>query len=383
MKRVNLTIISVSCIFCLSEMATALSNQQTQEPSFSMFHEIPACRQLTEFYIENGQRKPIAQLSLPLEYHIHESIPSEYRPRIHDQAEDWNNTLGNEMVRINSKIDRGDPTATNSDQKNVIYLVDSEDYTAHILNSPNHDITKDPSALISSANSESIISPELAQNFLPITNADIFIREETLTNIGFYRHLLFATMRDLGIEGDFSNEHIEVIRSAIVEHIINMSSQDVKTFLIEDIEAGREELETFRETRSNQNLTSDVSDTIDRRLDEIDQRLEEIHNMTDEQIRTFKINLTYNRLSVDMDTMESESQSSITFENVIRHEMGHGLGLRDYVLFNNHPMRNLNIMGPYLVQAYGQITIRKEIGTFAIYGLYCLYSGYPDFIQHY
>ena len=374
MKRGHLIkIIFIMSMLCLPKVTVALFNQEVHKQSFSMFYNIPVCRSLVESYItQEGKVNPVAQASLPLEYYLHESIPKHYRPLFYDQAEAWNNTVGNEVIRINGEIDQGvfDPEPNGSDQKNVIYLVSKEDYI-RILNSHGNDITKGPNDLIPGI-SEITPKTEYTQNdlpFLPITDSDIMIREEVLTDIGFYRNRLFANMKHLGIEGDFNDEDIEVIKSAIVNHIINMSDEDVKAFLIEDFEVEKKELEALRNIEDYQDFISDT-------LDEINQRIEEVQNMTHEQIRQVRINMSYNLLYVNMDIMES--QSSFILQNTIRHEMGHGLGLRDYTLPDHHPIRSMNVMRPYLVEAYSQITILKEIDPFAVYGVFCLYKEYPN-----
>ena len=374
MKKIHLIkivfLLSAFCMPYLFKANMALASQQTQPYFFSLFYQIPMCRQLVASYEVETERydllRPVHQASLPLQYSLHESVPEEYIPLFYEEAASWNNIAGDEMVRINAEIDREpfDPQANGLDGKNVIYVIDQEDYV-HILNAPHNNIKEGPSALIPGISNITPLKTNLPQSapFVPIFDTDIIIREEALTDIGFYRHQLFTHMKRLGIEGDFHNEHIEVIRSAIVNHIIDMSDEDVKDLLIKDLEAQKA---TIRDQDRDPSL-----------LDEVDQIIAETQSMSHQRTRQVKINLANNLLSGDMDTMES--QSSIVLQNIIRHEIGHGLGLIDYIPPAHHPMRHRSTMRPYLVEAYGQMTILKEIDPFAVLGLACLYNEHPDF----
>ncbi len=376
MRKTYLTktvfIINIFCILCFSKVATAFFNQQVQQQLFSMFHQEQMCKSLVGSHITNNfEIKPVAQASLPLEYYIHESIPKGHRPFIYDQAEAWNNTAGNEIVRINSEIDRGvfNRRVNSSDQKNVIYLIDAS-------NDPNNNITTNADTVVPGASGVITSKAEFDLNtssFIPITDSDIMIGEGTLTDIGFYRNLLLVDMKSLGIEGDFNDKSTETIRRAISSHIINMTDEDVKALSIKLLEVEKERLEASRNTGS-------THDTIFDALNEMDQRIEGIQNMSTREARQFKNNISRTLLFVDMDLMES--QSSVIFQTIVKRKIGDGLGLMGYVLPDNHPMRHSNIMRPHYVEDYGQITTHKEIDPFAILGVFCLYKDYPTITNY-
>ncbi len=362
MKKAHLTKVAlIMSVFCFFKMTMAFSYQQAQQP-FSMFYQQPICQYLVYSYIEENEVKPIAQESLPLIYYFHESVSREHKPIIYDQVEAWNNITGNEVVRINSEIEYGafDPRTDNPDQKNVIYLIDEEDY-ARVLNSSGNDTIKGTSDIFLPGMSRIAISTTNNDQdaSLYITGSDILIREEVLTDISFYRYQLLIDMRNLGIEKDFSNESIEVIRDAIVDYMTNVSDEDLKAGLVRDI---------YRAT-AIQNPNPDSS-----QLDEINAYVE---SFTDERLRGIRTDAMNNLLSIDI-----SSQDSIVLQNTIRREMGHGLGLGSYMLPDGHPMRDLNIMSPYRgAQAYNQ-RVLKEIDLFAVQGIRCLYRGYPNFTRY-
>lgn len=365
----------IMSLLCFSKVTIAFFNQQIQQPSFPMFYNVPICRSLAGFYITpDGKIKPVAQASLPLEYYLHKSIPEHYRSLFYDQAEAWNNTVGNEIIRINGEIDQSvlDPEVNPYDQKNVIYLTNEEDHI-RLLNVSDSDLMEEAKVFIPGLSRIVPSKTEFYQNalsFLPITDVDIMIREEVLTDIGFYKHRLLVNLRRLGIGGNFDSENIEVIRSTIFDYIANMSNEDIKALLIEDLEVEKKELvEASKNAENNQDILHGA-------LYEIEQKIETFQNMTDGQIGEVRNTLSNTLLSVDMDLMQS--QSSVMLQNTIRHEMGHGLGLEEYILPRGHPMRYQNVMRPHVVEAYSQITILKEIDPFAVYGVFCLYKEYPN-----
>ena len=114
------------------------------------------------------------------------------------------------------------------------------------------------------------------------------------------------------------------------------------------------------------------------KIDEIDQRIEATQDMTDEQFRRVKTDMAQSILSVDMNLIQAEM--SIFLQTAIKHEIGHGLGLKD-IIVSNKTQRGGNIMDPYSFQFYNQITILREIDRSAVYGVLCLYSEYPIFTQ--
>ena len=209
----SISVISMLCVFYFSEIATAFFYQQLQQSSFSIFHRDPRCLSLVSFYTtEDGDIKPTAQAMLPLEYYLHESIPQQYRPLIYNQEDDWNNTVGKRILRIYRELDRGvfDPQVNKYDQKNVIYVASSEDY-AQVLRPD--DATRNLYALIPGTSNIPLPNEtQLDLPFVPITDADIIIREEALTDIGFYRSQLLLDLENLGVEGNFNNESFEVIK---------------------------------------------------------------------------------------------------------------------------------------------------------------------------
>ena len=177
-----------------------------QQWSFSIFHEQPLCQSIVRSYkTEDGEIKPIAHAHLPLEYYLHKSIPQQYRNLFGEQADAWNNTLDREIVRVNDEIDQGifDPKANESDQKNVIYVINREEYD--ILypdqNELIHNLNFKP------GNSRTTVSEtnpyQNTPSFLPITDSDIMIRQEILSDMELYRSRLLIDINKLDIEGSF------------------------------------------------------------------------------------------------------------------------------------------------------------------------------------
>ena len=373
MKNVYLTraalLMSIFYLHFSSKVGIALFNQGAlQQWSFSIFHEQPLCQSIVRSYkTEDGEIKPIAHAHLPLEYYLHKSIPQQYISFFGEQADAWNNTLDREIVKINDEIDQGifDPKTNESDQKNVIYVINKEEYNM---------LYPDQNELIHNLEFKSGISKitvsktnpyQNTPSFLSITDADIMIRQEILSDTEIYRSRLLIDIDNLGIEGSFENADVEILRKVIMDHLQTMTDEDVKAFLIKPLEKNKKALLEDQENNSA-------------KIDEIDQRIDTAQNMNNQQLRRTKIDIAQKILSVDMNLIQAEM--SILLQSTIKHEIGHGLGLKDLIVLNG-TQRSWNIMDPYSFQFYNQITILREIDRSAVYGVLCLYSEYPIFTQ--
>ena len=154
---------------------------------------------------------------------------------------------------------------------------------------------------------------------------------------------------------------LKLLKNAILDHIRNMNREDFEVFLRGQIESS-----------GNTETPASTPEAAARRI-------QEIQNMNDRQFRRVKTAIT-NRFSL-VSASIMESQHPFVLINTVGHQIGHGLGLRDYIPPSNHFMRGKNVMEPYAVGNYGHMIIPKEIDPFAVYGVSCLYSEYPSFTQ--
>ena len=210
MKTILLMIIvALFCIVNLSSFSTASMTALAQPPlnrSFPLFEDDPMCLDLTFPHQDQaGYIRPIAFEALPIEYYLHESIPREYRPFFYVAADTWNRRLQQEVIRISSAIDHNPINIEHnlSDQKNVIYLIDREYFREISINfSPNQleDLDFFPPGI-----SRHFLSKALDESglFLPISETDMMIREEILTDLEVYRHHLITSLQELGAEEPF------------------------------------------------------------------------------------------------------------------------------------------------------------------------------------
>ena len=293
----------------------------------------PTCHALTlSFMAEDGKIKTRAHHSLPVNLYLHESIPENYRPFFYIAAQHWNRSVKSEFIKISSEIDRGviDVQANISDQRNVIYLVDRSTFNSMAqLN-------------FSSGATRPILSRDKALYdtlpYIPIIDVDILIQKDALTDLEYYRAQLIKRLKSLGVEKDFSDTDVETLQRRVADRIENMTSEDVKTFLIEAIK---------RTALLNQYTNTFTTQ------DDIDERIAQIQNLDIRRINQNKAMLRYDLLTVNLALMNS--QSSVALQNIIKHEMGHVLGLGDLIF---EPSRTAPLMKPNLLQfGHNSITV--------------------------
>ena len=320
-------------------------------PLPELYFTQPICLHLINFSItKNGQIKPITHYSLPVPFYLHESIPEYYRPLFYVAAEHWNNSVGRELIRISSETDQGviNTRVNASDRRNVIYLIDKDKFNSFMLSSQSH---------FSSGFTRSMSSENDTLPYQPIVDVDIMIWTETLTDLEFYRNHLIKDLQNLGVEEDFSNTSVEPLRKRISDHIENMTPEELKAGIIKQFE-GR--------ILANQEAGRPIPQN------DIDREIAQIQNLSAGEINKIKANTKDKALTVDLNLMNS--QSSIALQNIVKHEMGHGLGLNDFeVPLPSQPIKT-NLMGPKLFYRHREITVPQQVNSFDLFALSCLYD---------
>ena len=333
---------------------------QPLDRSFPWFEVNPMCSRLTFSYQDKeGNMKPMALESLPIEYYLHESIPTQYRPFFYVAADTWNKKLKEEIIRINSEIDRNpiNTESNRSDRKNVIYLVDEEYFQGESTEFSQNRL-KDIDMFIPGLSRHA--PPEIIDEslpFFPITETDIMIREEILTDLELYRYTLIMNLQKLGVEGPLFDVRVDDLRYMVFFRLESMTVEEFRSLTLESLERTRDAV-----NNRSSNLIG-MSDS-----QELDWAIEELRNMKPARVRSFKYDGIAKLLDVDMEMMRT--QSSVILVSTIMHEMGHGLGLNQIpsnpdgprLLMEEHPYNKLS-----------EMTIPKEIDPYALLGTLCLY----------
>ena len=310
----------------LSNSSTANMTSFIQElhRPFTSFTSNPMCPFLTFSYrFNDGSIKPWVFQSLPIEYHLHESIPRQYRPFFHIAKNAWNRKFKKDVIKISDEIDRNpmNTKKNRSDQKNVIYLIDEEFFQELSTEFSRNRLEDIETFLPGTSRHTPLQATDESLPFLPIVETDMMIREEALSDLELYRYHLIDTLQKLGAQEPLSHLSVNDLRKMVFFHFENMTVEEYRSLALKSLERER-------------NAMNDMSHSI-RRVDpqKLDQDIEELKNMEPERVRFFKYDQIIRYLNVDIEMMKT--QSSITLVNTAMHEMGHGLGL-------NHIPSNLD-----------------------------------------
>ena len=193
--------------------------------------------------------------------------------------------------------------------------------------------------------------------YIPIIDIDIIIPKYALTDLEFYRVHLIENLRYLGVKDDFSHTNVETLQRRIADHIKNMTDEEIRNSIIKDIK---------RAALGSQYTTRPTAQ------DDIDRQVAQVQNLNNEEIDAFRNTIIGSLLTVDLDTMNS--QSSVALQNIAKHEMGHGLGLRDFEIITGQGRREIPLMGFKLIHSYSTLTIPHHTGFYDIFALSCLYN---------
>ena len=349
---------------------TALT-QQPLDRSFSFFENNSICLFLTMSYSDkDGFVKPIALRSLPIEYYLHESIPRQYRPFFYvavdrwNEAlrkfamERWNKVLRDDFIKISSEIDRNpiNTKSNRSDRRNVIYLINRE-FFQEVSTEFNRNQLEDSDFFLPGMSRHSFAPPVSDEPlpFLPLAEVDMMIRQEALTDFEMYKYNLIMSLQDLGVTKPLSDLSVNELRRMVFFHFENMHVEEYRALVIRDMERTRDAI-------SNNSPTMTEHDP-----QKLNQDIEEVRNMESRRLRFLKYDQILNLLNVDLEMMET--QSSITLVNAIMHEIGHGFGLNH---IPSNPYKPL--MEASIYSEPDQITISKEVDSYALRGMRCLYE---------
>ncbi len=338
-----------------------ISLLQPLERSFSWFRNNRICPFLTTVHLaKDGRVKPMALISLPKEYYLHESIPREYRPFFYVAADAWNMKLREDVIRISSEIDRNPINTEHNrlDQKSVIYLVDGKSFQEISTDFNQNQLTDTDLFLpgLSRNVFPKIIDESLP--FLPIVETDMMIREEALTDLEYYRYSLIRNLQQLGVEVPLFDVSIGDLRRMVFFHLENITVEKYRSLVLENLEKRRDTINSINSTNLIKGIDSKG----------LDQDIEDLRSMESERVRFFKYDGIIRLLNVDIEMMET--QSSTTLVNTITHEMGHGLGLPH---IPPRPDVRRPLMEESTYNTLNDLTIPKEIGSYAFWGVHCLY----------
>ncbi len=283
---------------------------------------------------------------LPIEFHLNDSIPEQYRYVFGESASEWNTKAELEMIRISDEIDHS-AARNQEDSKNVIYW--RSQYNVESITSPDGS-TKTATETFIEVNH--VISPDY---YIPITDVDIIIYEEQNTVRG-HTHWIFTSL--LEAAGISPSEDMDVLdlQSLAVNKLSSMSSDDFYEMMIQWI---KDSGTTFNPDLSREDIQSLI-------LTEVNARVKDIEPLAYfEDLQP----LIVKEYSFDLTTIFDNHGFLKTH---ILHEFGHAFGLRHNYTPNTLMYNSFNrIPIPKLPR---QIVIPKPVDNLALYGLLCSYE---------
>ena len=195
--------------------------------------------------------------------------------------------------------------------------------------------------------------------FLPISETDMMIREEVLTDLEFYRYNLIMNLKKLEVEE---------------EPLFDMSVEDLRDmvyFTLKDMTVEEYRFLTLRHLERSRDVINDIDPNAMGGINsrELDMEIERLRNMESERVRFLKYDGITRLLNVDMEMMED--QSSISLVKAIMHEIGHGFGLNHIPPRRDEPRP---LMEENIYTTLSDLTVPKEIDFYAIWGMFCLYE---------
>ena len=252
---------------------------------------------------------------LPVEFYVDGNMPEEFIKPIYETASEWNAKIGFEIIRINGIYDDVDREQRYIDQKNVIYWInnsslfvrDGQQYTFSLTHvQPQIDIFSKLS-------------------YLPINEADIFMNGNIFYDEKLLKYnqeiipILFSDHIPIPLNDQASFEVADAI------HILqNMNDVEFQEAVIRLLEFQRQH---------NVNILglSDEGFEDLREPDKYNQFVTQFESFSGEQLDGFRpvlsslIEQAFTLFHFDF--FKDREKNIIYFKNVLKHEMGHTLGL--------------------------------------------------------
>ena len=282
--------------------------------------------------------------NLPVEFHMHHSIPRRYRPAVRAAAAEWNEAAGFHAVAIHSEIDHGDGRRRHiPDSKNVIYWMS--------------EIGTESSPLHITAGATDIKSLDSSHgSFVLIDEVDIFIYE-VATGLGLARELFVRSLRRAGVSIHPGEADIESLQRLWLEVLSNMSREHFRAWVIRLMQEKGIRLVEYDRGRVDDWIIT----AIDRRIGTV------------EPLRSFDDlrGWLMDGFSVDLEQLREHVDRNPLVKGYLLHEFGHALGLG-----HNPDAESLMHSGLEItpVPVTPRIRTPAKVDEVAVHGLACTYE---------
>ena len=325
-----------------------------RQPNF----ELPPCYFMyngKSLYMDQYPNTPIPEhitshpLSneLPVEIHLNESIPEQYRDVFGEVASEWNREAEFEVIRISDEVDHS--TTRSHDDRNVIYWLNDDQYDVENITSKDASIKVAIGAFIE-------VGPKASFGYyIPIVDVDIVIYEEQ-NNVREFLHWIFTDFLKAADINSPDNTEVLDLQSLFIERLSNMNNDDFYEMMIQWM---RDNNITFSPNASRETIQSWVITQVNERVKGI-KPLESFEGFQALMIEEHSVDLT------------AFFDSSALLKSNMLHEFGHVLGL-------SHPNTSDSLMHDgFSVSPVPKfpryVVIPQSIDKLALYGLLCSYE---------
>ncbi len=291
----------------------------------------------------NIPSNPLYFDNLPIEFHLNDSIPQQYRDVFGESASEWNIAANSEMIRISDEIDHSD--VRSRDFKNVIYWLNDDQYNLE-------DITLQNGAAKVAAETFIEVHPvDPSSSYIFIADVDIIIYEEQNV-ISEYIHQVFTRhLKRAGIEPS-ENMNVMDFQRFFIDRLSNMSSDNFYEMVAQML---KDKGIILMNKKAAQSWV----------ISQINAQLKDIELTSFEDLQALMIEgLSSNFASI--------LNSTVLLSNNILHEFGHALGLKHNNVLNSLMHSGFKIT--LIPNFFENITVPKQIDRLALQGLLCSYN---------
>ena len=285
--------------------------------------------------------------NLPVEFHIHDSVPGRYRPLVRAAAAEWNEAAGFRALAIHREIDHGDSTCRQvPDSKNVIYWSGRSDF--------------DPSPVHLTAGEAPYRSLDASRGHssILITEVDIVIYEAAV-GLSPTRELFLRSLRRADVQVKARDAHADVVnlQKQWLEVLRGMSGESFREWVIQ--------LMNDQGIRTWEHGGAGFDDWI---LAVMNERLGAGGPLGSfDDLRSWLAD----RHAVDLERLRDHIDRNPRVKHYLLHEFGHALGLG-----HNADPRSLMYSGMEItpVPAVPRFRPPARVDDAAVHGLACTYG---------
>ena len=282
--------------------------------------------------------------NLPVEFYMHNSVPTRYRPVVRAAAAEWNEAAGFHAIAIHREIDHGDTGRRDiPDSRNVIYW------------SPRSDTEPSPVHMIAGQAAIQSLSAPQGDSFVLITEVDIIIYAAA-AGLGPVRKLFENSLRRAGVTQAVGAD-IASLQRRWLDVLAGMSREHFREWVKELMH----EKYIFAWDHGQARFDRWILDAMNERLG------------NREPLRSFDDLRSWlaEGFAVDLEQLRDHVDRHPPVKDYLLHEFGHALGL------DHHPdpgslMHSGMEITP--VPAVPGIGVPATVDDVAVHGLACRYG---------